>query len=431
MKNQNFDWIIIVGILLAIGLIILIFRVFFFIFGFLWKIISGFFPFIFNVIKWVGLFLWRLFVRFLKWFAHATGKGIKLGLAKIGAAIMASLTSMCSVSGTPVTNDWRLVLVDIDHPLEEEYAESIELATLENNEQVDARILDGLNGLLEDAVKDGVDLYVSSGFRTSEKQAALFERKVTMLMNTKDMTRQAAEEQVEKILGKASYDEHETGLAIDIVPQAEQDMQAMLAWLQDNAWKHGFIQRYTEWGQVITGMEPNPTHFRYVGKEAAKEMQDEQITLEEYIDPVLRATEKMIGSATEIALDDSHGYDQGERDGPDYDCSSLVYECLKQARVEIQWEPHTTHNEIESLEKCGFIYIDDINQACRGDILITDGHTGIYLGDLKTIEASGNENGESHYGKTGDQTGKEIAIITYTADKLGKRFSGILRYVGK
>lgn len=127
-----------------------------------------------------------------------------------------------------------------------------------------------------------------------------------------------------------------------------------------------------------------------------------------------------------IATDNSHGYDQAHRWGPDYDCSSLVISAFEHASVPVKSKGAIfTGNMVEVFKACGFEDVtDQINLATgaglqRGDVLIRhnyktgDGHTAIALGDGRIVHASGNEWGGATGGTPGDQTGLEICIRSY------------------
>lgn len=135
---------------------------------------------------------------------------------------------------------------------------------------------------------------------------------------------------------------------------------------------------------------------------------------------------KAVSWALAIAADDSHGYDQEHRNGPDYDCSSFVGTALNQAGFAVS--PYsTTRNLIPQLTKCGFV-------ACKapykkGDIHITPGHHVVLSVDTNTIvHASINENGDITGGKTGDQTGREICTRSFYTPSYGWGYH--LRYAG-
>ncbi len=80
--------------------------------------------------------------------------------------------------------------------------------------------------------------------------------------------------------------EHQTGLAFDVTARHDtgsfEDTE-QCRWIMKNCWEYGFIQRYPEGKEHITGIDYEPWHYRYVGVEAAREIQRRRITLEEYL----------------------------------------------------------------------------------------------------------------------------------------------------
>ncbi len=127
--------------------------------------------------------------------------------------------------------------------------------------------------------------------------------------------------------------------------------------------------------------------------------------------------EKAAAWAEEIAGDDSHGYDQGNRWGPDYDCSSLVISAYKSAGVALQ--STYTGNMWQDFLNHGFVVAKDVDLASgaglqRGDVLLNVAHhAAMYLGSGQIVQASSNESGGVTGGRTGDQTGGEIHIRSY------------------
>ena len=83
--------------------------------------------------------------------------------------------------------------------------------------------------------------------------------------------------------------EHQLGLAVDIVDANMQDLTdeqentATQKWLMANSWRYGFIHRYPNGRTDITGIIYEPWHYRYVGKDAAQDIFNRDITLEEYL----------------------------------------------------------------------------------------------------------------------------------------------------
>lgn len=139
--------------------------------------------------------------------------------------------------------------------------------------------------------------------------------------------------------------------------------------------------------------------------------------------------------AKDIVNDDSHGYDQDDRWGPDYDCSSFVISAWEAAGVGVKANgASNTRDMCDAFIKTGFSDVkDQITLSTdaglvAGDVLWKSGHTCMYVGDGKVANASENENGNATGGKTGDQNGKEIVVKNYYNSKWTKvlRLSPIL-----
>lgn len=127
-----------------------------------------------------------------------------------------------------------------------------------------------------------------------------------------------------------------------------------------------------------------------------------------------------IAWAVSIANDDSHGYDQTNRWGPDYDCSSLVIQAYENAGCPVKTNGASyTGNMVNVFLESGFenvtseITLSTGSGLLPGDVLWVDGHTEMYIGNGNIVGAHINENGETTGGQTGDQTEKEISVRTY------------------
>lgn len=129
-----------------------------------------------------------------------------------------------------------------------------------------------------------------------------------------------------------------------------------------------------------------------------------------------------VALAIRIAEDPAHGYDQAHRDGPDYDCSSLINLIWESVGVHVKAAGATyTGNMLPAYLKCGFIQpdldVDDLSTGTGlmpGDVLLNEiSHAAIYIGNGKIVQASINELGTTTGGQPGDQTGQEIAIRGY------------------
>ena len=131
--------------------------------------------------------------------------------------------------------------------------------------------------------------------------------------------------------------------------------------------------------------------------------------------------EKAVEWAISIANDNSHGYDQAHRDGPDYDCSSLI--CWAYYNAGLNTRPGytpATGAMYDVFLAAGFKDVtSQVNLATgsgliRGDVLLKPGnHTEMSIGNGQLVAASQNEFGGITGGQTGDQTGKEIHVHGY------------------
>lgn len=135
--------------------------------------------------------------------------------------------------------------------------------------------------------------------------------------------------------------------------------------------------------------------------------------------------------ARRIAADDSHGYDQTNRWGADYDCSSFVISAFKAAGVPLECT-YTGDMRGDMLRR-GFV---DVTATCNlstgagvaaGDVLLNYArHTALALGGGRIVQASINELGTVTNGMLGDQTGREI----YERGYYNYPWNCVLRYVG-
>lgn len=178
--------------------------------------------------------------------------------------------------------DWCLILVNKDHPLPEDF--NVELTDLSNGKQVDSRIYPSLQKMFDDARSNGMDLFVRDGFRTKEDQQAIMENRIRQYQeagNSEEDSIALAKQYV----AEPGTSEHELGISVDINANNDVSLDdTVYTWLDENAYKYGFIKRYPENKIDITGINNEPWHYRYVGKKAAAEMKEMDMCLEEYLD---------------------------------------------------------------------------------------------------------------------------------------------------
>lgn len=182
-------------------------------------------------------------------------------------------------------DDWRLVLINKQHPIPEDY--EFTLGQLSGSMQCDERIINDLLLMVKAAKDDGVSLVICSPYRDLDRQEMLFNRKINTYMNNgySYMDAYKISSQAVTIPGSS---EHQVGLAIDIVTSNYTYLDEGFAdtpagqWLYENCDEYGFILRYPEDKEYITSIEYEPWHFRYVGREAASVIMDDNLCLEEF-----------------------------------------------------------------------------------------------------------------------------------------------------
>lgn len=205
------------------------------------------------------------------------------------SAMQSTQTAVLTAADQAVSQeDWQMLLVNAWHKLPEDY--HVELKTLANGLQVDARIYDDLNAMLTDCREAGLEPIVCSAYRTEDTQTRLYRNKVSRLLSA-GWSRDTVEQEAARWVAPPGTSEHQTGLALDIVSadyQLLDEQQAQTPeqqWLMAHCWEYGFVLRYPTDKCAVTGIGYEPWHYRYVGKEAAREMQQKGLCLEEYLAP--------------------------------------------------------------------------------------------------------------------------------------------------
>lgn len=131
---------------------------------------------------------------------------------------------------------------------------------------------------LSDAAKDeGLYILNQSAYRSYSSQQSIYNN----YLNTKGRT------WTDKWSARPGHSEHQTGLALDVgtyttIELDDFEFTKEFTWMQNNAYKYGFILRYPDGKEYITGYGYEPWHYRYVGVDAATIIQNENITYEEY-----------------------------------------------------------------------------------------------------------------------------------------------------
>jgi len=191
------------------------------------------------------------------------------------------------------TSDWRpltsnqtstqpdlLLLVNHENAIPINY--QIHLSNFHGH-RIATVLIDDLEELINTASRANIHLQITSAYRTQAEQKQLFNNTVSGFIQNGN-SHAAAIEKTQQLVAQPGHSEHQTGLAIDFTTPGNFDQRLkMWDWLSQNAHHFGFILRYPENRQHITGFHHEPWHHRYVGREHAKIIFENNLTLEEYL----------------------------------------------------------------------------------------------------------------------------------------------------
>ena len=185
----------------------------------------------------------------------------------------------------------EVILVNAVNPLPKWYEQTF--VNVVDWHDVDSRCYDALVKMLEDYEEEvGVEYTFNSAYRTWNEQTAILEYRTLEHMRDFNMTFSEARKKALETVAIPDTSEHQLGLSVDLVGKAIND------WLAENCWEYGFILRYPENKQHLTGITYEPWHFRYVGKEVSMDMKDSGLCLEEYLGAA---------AVTQAGIDAIHG----------------------------------------------------------------------------------------------------------------------------
>lgn len=181
-----------------------------------------------------------------------------------------------------------LVLVNKERELSSDY--DANLSYICNKRlQASADLKSDLTKMFSDAKKAGYTFWIASAWRSSRRQQKLLEAEVNKNIK-KGMSSEAALNKSMETVMPAGHSEHETGLALDILcsdnlkMDETQETAGGNIWLREHCAEYGFILRYPKEKVEITHIAYEPWHFRYVGRDAAAFMVQNNLTLEEFYD---------------------------------------------------------------------------------------------------------------------------------------------------
>ena len=182
--------------------------------------------------------------------------------------------------------EYYLLLANAENPLPQDW--SIQTEEVQNGYEMDKRAAPAMREMIQAAKEDGVELMLCSAYRSIEKQQQLFDRSQQAYM-AQGMSEEEAYAKTATETAIPGTSEHQTGLAADIVPPTYQMLDAGFAdtpagqWLSEHATEYGFVLRYPQDKQEVTGIIYESWHYRFVGKTHAKLMKESGLCLEEYL----------------------------------------------------------------------------------------------------------------------------------------------------
>lgn len=226
--------------------------------------------------------------------------GSESGSASSPDSASASTSDSASATGTAATTgggdaDWLLTLVNNNVKLPDGWEDTLEVKVADEStgKELATVAADAFINMKNAAAAEGIDLMLCSGYRAVEYQQSLFDAEKQKWLD-KGSTEEEAYNQAKTVVAVPGYSEHNSGLAADIVTPKHQNLDEAFGktdaakWLFEHAPEYGFILRYPENKQAITGIIYEPWHYRYVGVENAKAITASGLCLEEYLDENLR-----------------------------------------------------------------------------------------------------------------------------------------------
>jgi zinc D-Ala-D-Ala carboxypeptidase len=175
-----------------------------------------------------------------------------------------------------------LTLVNTEHLLDAGYEPSdLTSVTVKSVSRFEMRkdANDALRAMFASALSDGLTLYVKSGYRDYATQKTMYYNRMDHIGSD------------DGVVAYPGSSDHQTGLGVDVLNYAWTKKDGMTTdfgltpeaqWMAAHCAEYGFIIRYMDGKQAITGIMYEPWHLRYVGPEAAAYIMSHGLSLEEF-----------------------------------------------------------------------------------------------------------------------------------------------------
>ena len=183
----------------------------------------------------------------------------------------------------PDSDLWYLVVVDTKREIPFDYVPELE-EIASSGKYLDSRVAPYYNKMYAAAKKDGIILTPYSAYRSYAQQQRNYNNLTNTYMSQYNLSKEDAAKKAATVILPPGTSEHNLGIAIDICnTNSSFKTQKEYKWLTEHAHEYGFILRYPAEKQSVTGIIPEPWHWRFVGVEHAEKIKDSGLCLEEYL----------------------------------------------------------------------------------------------------------------------------------------------------
>lgn len=189
-----------------------------------------------------------------------------------------------------------LILVNNENKLDDTYEphnlvsldQTLDLAVIKPAKTsmcAQAVAVEALNAMIHDADDSGYrNWQISDAYRSVEEQEEIWNKTYQKYISVNELSTDKALQATQRRVAQPGASEHHTGLAFDLtIPGKAFRLTEQCLWLSENCWKYGFVIRYQKEKERLTGITEEPWHIRYVGIDAAKEMLEKSMCLEEFL----------------------------------------------------------------------------------------------------------------------------------------------------
>ena len=206
------------------------------------------------------------------------------------AASEAESSLLTARQAQAILDDPRMVLVNHTNKMPDDHTFTTKAcgSATAVNKTLQTEAADAFLAMQAAAAKDGVTIWMQSGYRSVKYQTSLYERKTKYYLD-KGYDNATAKEKAAAVVNPPGYSEHNCGLAADLNSPEHTTLDtgfadtAAFRWLCENAEQYGFILRYPKEAESVTGITYEPWHWRYVGAENAALLNQSGLCLEDAV----------------------------------------------------------------------------------------------------------------------------------------------------